>query len=377
MPYVQDDSTHEYYNVRIQNGNSDGQPTVCAFREQRTVPIIENPSEYYFSCIRFNVPTSTIPLLIIPVQPYPNTDTSKTIYSISLSFNGYTSRQYLIWSPNEAFSSDASPVTPKYGLNNVMKGSDASDSFYYCRSYNQFLIMVNNAFAAATADLIANATLPDDATAPYVLYDSNSKLFTIKAMAKYFASGSEMQVNIYFNNDLFSLLGAFNHILARRSPDGKERQILMNKLPDNSNVDGSGIISIVQEYSTLVNWMGFRSIIITTGSIPIESEGIPLALPYYGASSVATGEPIFLNIISDYDALLDAGGAQDFQSSFQYAYSGEYRLIDLKGTQALTSFDIQVYWSDVFGGLHELMINPNESASFKFLFRKKSFNHSI
>jgi hypothetical protein len=371
---IRTEPTHVYYNVRIQNGNPDGSDKVCQYREQRTVPIINDPSKYYMSCVRFQVPTSRIPILLIPVQPYPNVDPGKTIYSVVLSYNGYEVQKFVQWIPNEQLSINANPIYPLHNLSVGAPYTNAEDSYYYCRSYIHMMDLVNDTFAAAFSDLGGLTTLPVGSKAPYYTFDPATSLFTLHAQkAFYDVEAVATPIQIYLNNDLFTLFGAMNHIKVRISTGEKDRQILISATPGDDNVDANGYILFQQEYPTLVSWVGFTSIVITSGTIPIESEGIPTTLPYFSNSNLqSTGQPSFLNIITDYDALLDMG-YREFQTSLQYTPTAEYRLADMTGTQPLTSFDIQVWWSDAFGGLHPLLISPNECATFKFLFRKRDF----
>lgn len=369
-------STHAYYNVRIQNGDPSGRDKICQYREQRTVPIVNNPSDYFMSCIRFQIPTSRIPLLVVPVQPFPNTDPTKTIYAVTLQSEFTSVQKFVTWVPHEALHHEStSPVTPVRPLSSQAPFSNAEDSYYYCRSYVHFMNLVNKAFADAFAELQLSGPVPLGAKAPYFTFDSQSSLFTLHAQSDFYdvnnSAGS--LIKVFLNNDLFSLFGALDSTLFRNPVGEMDRQILITKAPDSSNIV-SGYILFVQEYPTLVSWVGFTSLVITSGTIPIESEGIPTSLPFFSNNNVQlTGEPSFLNIIADYDALLTEG-YKEFQTSMQYSPTAEYRLIDLVGTQPLTSFDIQVWWSDAFGGLHPLYIGPNECATLKFLFRKRSFN---
>lgn len=366
------ESTHVYYNVRVQNGDPNGQNIQCSYRETRTVPIIDNPSEYYLTCVRFSLPTSTIPLLIVPVQPYPNTDATKTIYSVSLSYGGQTAQQFVSWLPNEQVFSN--PIAPKYTLSATSQFTNSSDTYYYCRSYVHMMNLVNNALAAAFTTLQGLISLPAGAAAPYLTYDAATSLFSINAPKAAYDVSNPQFISIYFNNDLYTLFGAFNSIINNNNNlNENDRQILIRD--QKNNTDASGTIHFSQEFPTLSCWSGLKSIIITTGTIPIVSEGIPASQSYYSSMNVnANGQPTFLNIVSDYDALFDDVGQASFVNSMQYTSTSEYRLIDMIGTQPLTSFDIQCWWMDAFGNLHELLIAPNESATLKFMFRKKTFN---
>ena len=364
MPY---EPTHIYYNVQIQNSSPNGSAKDCTFREQRLIPLIEKPEDYFFSCIRFQVPTSTIPILVVPVQPFPNTDTSKTIYSITLSYNGIDAIEYIKWFPNTD-TIEGSIINPKYQLSAVSPYTNSSDNFYYCHSYIHFINLVNTAFKTAFTTLNVDLSGSEP---PYFTYDAITKLFSLNAQESVYDILNTNPIKIYLNNDLYALLGGLNSIKTIMPVNGKSNQILISN-DKNNTIDG--IIKFMQEYQTLVSWIGFKSIVITTGTIPIISEGIPVAQKFFSNTNVSeTGTPTFLNIVSDYDALLDAGYA-DFQTSFQYQPTSEYRLIDMFGTMPLTSFDISVFWIDNYANLHELSIMPNETASFKFMFRKKKFN---
>lgn len=173
------------------------------------------------------------------------------------------------------------------------------------------------------------------------------------------------------NNELYTLFGAFNSIIHRTDTEN-QRQILLRD--QGNNTDSDGIIKFTQEFSTLACWVGFKSIVITTGTIPIVAEGIPSASHNANGLVSNSGEPTYLSIVSDYDALFDDVGGASFVNSMQYSPNSEYRLIDMTSTQPLTSFDIECWWMDVSGGLHPLQLAPNESASIKFIFRRKAFN---
>lgn len=360
-----------YYNVRI-NGNIDGSLALASFNESRSIPIVDNPSDYYFSCIRFNVPTSTIPLLIVPVQPYPNTDTTKTVYSVSLSYNGFNSAEtFIVWSPVHSSSSETLS-TPKKQLSAQSPTTNANDNYYYCNSYMYFMSLVNQAFKTAFSDLSGQTALPVGASAPYYTYNAITKLFTLVAPASvYDVNNVGTPINIYMNNDLWNLFGAMSCITtASPTIAGHDRQILITS--DVANVDGSGNIQFQQEYISICQWMAMKSIIITTNSVPITTEGIPSVSNNYTPNNGLIGQATYLPIISSYDALVSVAGFEDFQSLLQYTPSGPLKYIQLNATNPLTTFDITVFWQDIYGGLHQLLIAPFESATFTFQFTRKN-----
>jgi hypothetical protein len=364
-----------YYNVRI-NGNSDGSLAVANYAETRSIPLVDNPSEYNFTCIKFNIPISTVPLLIIPVVPYPNTDATKTVYSVSLSYNAFSSAQTFIkWTPmTSALGSDTLSI-PRKKLSADAPYTDSNDAYYYCYSYTYFMGLVNNAFQTAFSDLSGQTTLPVGSAPPKFKYDAPSKLFTLVAPSScYDVNNVATPIKIFMNNDLFNLFGAmpsYNYV--QPTLTGNDKQILITS--NSAPIDTSGNIQFQQEYVSLFNWMAFKSIIITSSTIPIIPEGIPAVNnSIYTPDNELGGSSAYLPIISSYDALLDSNGYELFQSNIQYAPTGPYKLIEMIGTNPLNSIDLQVYWMDSFGGLHNLLMQSFESCTFTFLMTKRNSN---
>lgn len=357
-----------YYNIRV-NGNIDNTLTPCMFKEQRTIPIVDNPSDFYFSVIRYNIPTSTIPLLIVPVR---DNDPTKTVYSVSLSYNGFSSSQTFIrWIPTLTQSGSALLSTPKFAIPTSGTYANPEDGYYYCNSYTYFMGLVNQAFNSAFADLSGQTSLPVGAVAPYYTYDGKSKLFTLVAPASvYDVNKVATPINIFMNNDLWNLFGAVSsQIFLNPSQIGNDRQILMAS--DVANVDSSGNIQFLQEYVSICQWCAMKSIVITTNTIPIVSEGIPAVNTNYTPANSQVGSSAYLPIISSYDCLITSAGYEDFQSLIQFSPSGPYKLIDLIGNNPLSNFDVQVYWQDTYGGLHQLYLMPFESCTMTFVFIRK------
>ena len=253
MSYTKPTTDFIYFNARI-NGSTDGSLSLAQYNETRSIAIIDNPSEYYFSCIRFNVPTSTIPLLIVSVQPFPNTDSTKTVYSVSLAYNGFQSAQtFIIWAPV-----NASYSVPKKGLTQHSPYTDANDNYYYCHSYVYFMNLVNKAYQTAFNDLAGQTTLPVGSVAPYYWFDSKSKIFTLVAQeAFYDVNNLSTPIQIFMNNDLWNLFGAMSSI-NHSSPAqvGNDRQILISS--DIANLDASGNIQFEQEYVSICQWMAIK-----------------------------------------------------------------------------------------------------------------------
>ena len=64
-----DNADQVYYNIIIRNTDEpSGKP--LRFSENRTVPILDNPSDYELACVRLLVPSINIPLLFFPNESF-------------------------------------------------------------------------------------------------------------------------------------------------------------------------------------------------------------------------------------------------------------------------------------------------------------------
>lgn len=161
------DSDVVYYNATIINNTTDDQTGInqigtydppIRFNETRETPIISNASKYQFSIVRFSMNGSGLDLpLFIPViqtdQPNPNlTEYSVSLaYSQQFSFNAAPAVNVLItppetpilWIPeinnNDIAPTPASPVITQ----------DFTSKYYWCSTYEHFLVCVNNALYQA------------------------------------------------------------------------------------------------------------------------------------------------------------------------------------------------------------------------------------
>ncbi len=151
-----------YYNVLIPfQSNAEGRPSIAQFKENRTQAIVNNPSEYQISIVRFTIPSSEIPIFIFNIQDYPNTNPDLSPWSVTFSFdfNGtdVSLQQYLIYSADNNESVPDGP-SANHTTQNITP-------YYYVKSYQHFLDIINVAlsqgyqkFTEAIADQWSNVT---------------------------------------------------------------------------------------------------------------------------------------------------------------------------------------------------------------------------
>jgi len=239
------------------------------------------------------------------------------------------------------------------------------DDKYHVTSYQQFVDMVNTAFASAFGNLAPGAPTANEP--PVIVFDAKSQLFTIIVQKQYLADDLKIYMNAGLDGRFF---GGFPSIINSIgvSSDGKDIEILVQNRP-NTQYDATHY-GMEQEYSTLFNWNSFKSIVLLTGSVPLRNEFIHLkTVDGEGKQEAIGSSDVSAPIITDFEPSVTGS---DVRTKFQFSNSGEYRLIDLRTDQPMYHFDLQVYWRDNFGAIHPMYIPYGDMLTIKIMFRKKT-----
>src|SRR5665648_162478 len=103
---------HVYMNISVHNSTDKSVP--LRFSESRTSPIINDPSLWCMSIIRFTCPGAGIPISIMKAKPYPNTDVNILDYAVSITQGGSSSDPvYLIWTGPQ-YDTVSTPIVPLF-----------------------------------------------------------------------------------------------------------------------------------------------------------------------------------------------------------------------------------------------------------------------
>ncbi len=132
----------------------------------------------------------------------------------------------------------------------------------------------------------------------------------------------------------------------------------------NATISNNNYLKISQQSINLSAIDSIRSIIFTTGSVPIKSEYTPTI------SKDSTTTSNFLPILTDFEPELPSQGFD--RSVLTYLPTAEYRLVDMKGNIPLQKFDLTIFWQDRLLNRYPLYLLPQQSIDIKILFRKKS-----
>lgn len=410
----QDGDNNVYFNVEIANPSIYGGDTpniLAQHSETTTQPIVDVAGDYYLSIVRFSVPGNQIPLTVMQIINGQN-NANLTPYTVCLSYDGVDYPVQIVYIPTGRYAQPSAP--------NPFQ--DYTNPYYNIYSYEHVLSMINTAIM--TSFNLLKTDNPGVATThpPFLIFDPTTQLISFvvenslvsppfggagpvieiwmnSALVSTYLSGFEM----FFNGN--NAVNSKNYKLVVRYRFNNGYPAVDNSPTANANVsnqyytDGTTgnlvtmpapIISpipqyfyppgnppdflyVSQDYSTLQNWSSFKSIVFTTSSIPVNSEFVPQTISQGLATGNGTGAVSFRPILTDFQISINS--ADNIRQQIDYFPQGPYRIVDLISNQPITKFDVNIYWTDLFDNLRPIEIGPNQAASIKFLFvRKSSYN---
>lgn len=366
--YGKDSLNNYYYNVTINNLNSNGNSIFASFSENRVQDILPEPSNnFYLTVVRFSIPGSEIPIFIMPVQ-LGQPDVNLTPFSVTLSYLGNDFRVYLSYVTHDITA--PIPAQP-------LISQDISSGYYYVYTYQDMLNYVNTALASAFNSLKSAFPTAPPTEAPYFIYNPDTELISLVTQFSYSLPNS---ISIYTNLSLLTYFDALRvDFYGPNSINGKDSRFIIEFTHNNSYAKPGGIIPsppanpdyliFTQEFLALGKWNSMKSIVFLTGTLPINYESVPQS-PLLSSTNISLGANNFRPILTDFEPYLDqiAGSTR---SIFQFYVQGPYRLIDLTSSTTIRQFDVQVFWQDHFGQLYPVYISYGQVVTIKFLFIRK------
>jgi len=346
--WVEKSGDNIYFNATISNRNPDKLPINAFFHEIRDTPLFEGPpTDYTMSVIRFTIPTELVPIQLFPVKP---TSINESINSISLEWNGFVEQKFLQWEPQDK---TARVPTAAGHYNDFLE-------YYSLYSFDYFMLLINQAFALATAALIADGA--PAMNPPFFYYDANTKLISLYAPPECLPT-KPIPVHIYlngalnanFNNTFPNFLHGYLH------PQGLDTQLLVgDKRVNKVTLSGNDYYVMTQEFISLSLMLSFTSIVITSASLPVRNEW----------TAIGQGNNNnFLGIVTDFQMSLNTG--LETKNSIYYVPISEYRRATLTSTLPIQTIDLNFYWRTNFGTLIPIRIPAAGEATVKLIFERK------
>ena len=344
---VENKEDNYYYNISIVNNDKVSQ--LAQFQQILTNQIIQNPEDYYISCIRFSLNTTTIPIFLFKDDSY----------FITMKYNGFR------------FSA---PV--------VFTGFTVPQLGKPIFSYQAFIDMINDTFITVYNGLAALTTLPVGASQPpYLIYNSQSNLISLYAQDRYdTVVNATDPVEVFCNTILGDFFFSFwYYFFGENTPTKTDlKWIIKNIHNSNTTLDPTvptGYIKMTQDFSTLFNWPNISSIAFKSNLMNVRPEYITIAnstafLSNSNSNTAGSGIPS-TNQITDFIPSLSAQDPAGWRGGLTYVPSAQYRLLDLLGNNQ-NAIDITIVWKDNQNNEYTLAIPPGGVANIKLAFIKKS-----
>lgn len=374
--------THIYYNLELVNNETTGNNTPRNFSmiETRNSPYLQTPEDYYMSVVRFQLQSPSLPVFI-PAILLGQIDVNKTAYSITMEIIRlgitYYQQVHIAYVPYDLTQPTPSPP---------LQAQDLTSMYYYIYSYQQWVRMVNKAFQDCLTGLAQQVTaggggaLPTT-NPPFMEFNLDTQIANINADQTGYNTDVFTDIRIYFNTAMATL---YNNFPLRKKgygvigavSDGRNFQLEVLNIQNSNiiNLPTYNALQVYQEGTTTGLLNPIQSIVFTTGMFPIYNENV--SVPEIFNSNTQFNKNNNNNLISPIitDFVIPWSATNQYRQTIEYSPSGEYRLVDMFGKKPLDSIQIQVYWKDIYGGLHPFEVNSGCSGAIKIMFRKKSFN---
>ena len=323
------EDTHVYYLTELPNTTNGA--LLASFSDQRSSPILQNMSKYHMSCLRFSVPTQSIPIFNM---------NSNTEYSITLSIGSddYTA--------NVVFVSD--------------NNADSSDKGVY--TIADFMAMINTAATSAFDALKLAHGAVTSTVGPKFIYSPSTRLIQMRVQQSYVSDA----ISIYINVPMMSKFGYQFPYKFYGYNIAKAYLLRVFDTGDNSTtISGTAYYIMYQELEALAQMTDVQKIVFTS-NISVKSEGLN--------TNDGNSSDNFRLILQSMEPMWGGGGDSQPQGGsgvVQYFPASEFRLMDLESTQPLTNFNFQVSWADKQNVLSPIYLEPGTTLTAYWMFSLK------
>lgn len=365
MSVITRENDNVYVNIAIPNLADCGQTypanVVAAYDEFLSAPVIDVPDDYYASVVRFSIPIDLIPLFSFPVDICQNNpNQSKMVIGIE-NAGLVQFPQFVIYSPQNDLTA------PVPGLANpFFTSNQVTSDYYFIYSVVRFITMINTALAAA---VVASGI---GVAAPYYYYESQTEFISLIVTPAFVATGAKIFMNSYLKN----YLGSFDFTTKNYVNTGPYLYYHdLSVIPLGMPIV-AGTYQYYQNYNSMNLWFDVQKIIIQSNALPIVAEFSPsFSNPQIYGTNAINSSANLQPILTDY--ALAFNNISDFSSIVTYIPEPQYRLINMRGSTALSRIQLSFSWLSRNGTSYPLYVSPNKTVSVKLGFFKKSLYKNI
>lgn len=363
-----------YYNLSVGNNLSNEAGLVNDYSTAKADvnalgdrPILDDPSNYYASIVRFDVPGFNIPMAYNLIQT-PFNDPNKTIYSFTITNNSanptHTSGQVFVTHKPEYVNFSPSDIP-------VATGGDTQPAlpYYYQYSIQHILDGWNDALFQANANY--NASAGTHFNAPYFDFNASTQLISIYTDEGDFGTLETADPRVFYYNynllkRMVGLRAVGNFGLAKA--DGTDVLITISDPHRLRRVQVGSLTKIRTdfEFNAYGYFSWIKSILITT-AMPVESEIFFVDNPRQSNQNLN-----YLQILTDYiPDLSQQNGMGLNQQIFNYNASSVWRVFTFTQKTPLYSISLNINVLDNYNNVVPLVLEKGTQANFKIMFIRK------
>lgn len=394
-----------YYSMSVYNNGKSG-IVEAYYNENRSSPLVINPSLYSLEVLKYTIPTTSIPMLHYQNPVFEKIDNaSGGIYKIvgepygyiALKYNGTaitnkpTEYKYPVIltnlnepppkykidyptlppyaNPNSYFRIDGHDFgypnnTPQtiqnnhtpYDIFSTKYGLGTDVVFYYQQLLKSINYALNAAYEQAKND---GYTLPT--AIPYFSYSNETKLFSLIVSNQYSIDDpGYLKWDIYSNDyiyELFNKIPSYRYSIPGSSPSTLNiKYLIFTEYQPGSSTTFT--IQMTQQSSSISRWFQVQNIFLVSDTLSINPVNI----------GTTTGIPLTLNIISNY--YFSFTNSLDYDTKLVYIQQGTKDKIDLLSTQPLYNLNFRLVYQDIFDNIYPILLADYESFELTIKFRK-------
>ncbi len=377
-----------YYDLDVvENSAGDIEFQRIQFSDTRTNDLLNYPGAYQVAIARFQIQTSGLLPVWIPIiqSPSINTDPDKTIYSFTLSYQTYDFQQYL------QYESLDGPANPPIDNSGNFTGQNSSMVYYYVYTFQRVCDLINKCLTDAydgLDNLYFTATsnhLPGYPNRPFFEVDPSNFNFILNADKNAFDRNVAPAdyIKIFLNSPMYNLFSNFpvirygiQGITLGKNYQFDIRNRITNIFPVSNTYDALQLYSDGETNAGLFN--PIKSIVFTTTLLPVLPTLVGNPKIFNSDESVISSQTSSLKSPILIDFVVPISSGNTYTPEIYYEPQGEFRFSDIISNTPLTSISLDVFWKDAYGNLNPVRLQNNCSANIKLMFRRKDyFNYTI
>lgn len=375
---------YSYYNFSLFNNT--GRPIVASFQEDRVIPIIQNSQDFQVACVRFKIPSASIPLfrfeeneyligMRVEADPVASLLVDTVLYDQTLvSSNREDFDEKFIWSYTQFLdmlnkSLDnlwtlalASPSYVGGGTEPLNNLTGSAPPYFKLDPSGSHLIFVLPG---------QEQTVPAPAVFPYTnffpayktlsLFGQNISFF-ISPKLQYLLSGFPTrgdEIGTLFYNPAqpkltFQLLVSVDIKTAKLT----EQSAVLNALV--SPADRQYYWEWYQDYAALYLWYSLSRILLST-SMPLEQESV--------GSFDTGGQPLAQRVLTDFEIPSDRTPA--LRDYIEFQPSSDFRYTNFQTNGDLRKIDLKISYQDNTLRTYDLKLLPGTGCNIKIQFKRR------